>query len=48
MTRGDCRTAPATPGLLNMLNGTLPQNIYIIKNGHIGHIKSQGIGGLNK
>ena len=30
------------------LKGTLPQNIFLIKSGHIGHINSLNIGGFNK
>ena len=30
------------------LKGTLPQNIFIIKSGHIDHINFLKIGGLNK
>ena len=32
----------------NMVKGTLPQNIFILKSGHIGHINSLNIGCLNK
>ena len=31
-----------------MFKGTLPENIFILKKGHIGHINSQDIGGLKK
>ena len=31
-----------------LLKGTLPQNIFVLKTGHIGHINSFNIGGLNK
>ena len=30
-----------------IVKGTLPQNMSILKTGHIGHINSLNIGGLN-